>query len=46
MDGQERPLRQWPAYAEKAVIYQIFLRSFTLEGTLKAAEKCFPTWPI
>lgn len=42
MDGQERPLRQWPAYAEKAVIYQIFLRSFTLEGTLKAAEKMLP----
>lgn len=35
-------LRQWPAYAEKAVIYQIFLRSFTLEGTLKAAEKMLP----
>lgn len=35
-------LRQWPAYAEKAVIYQLFLRSFTLEGTLKAAEKLLP----
>lgn len=35
-------LRQWPAYAEKAVIYQIFLRSFTQEGTLKAAEKLLP----
>lgn len=42
MNGQKRELRQWPEFAEKAVIYQIFLRSFTLEGTLKAAEKMLP----
>ncbi len=42
METTLTPLRQWPDYAEKAVIYQIFLRSFTLEGTLKAAEKMLP----
>lgn len=42
MESARPALRQWPAYAEKAVIYQIFLRSFTLEGTLKAAEKMLP----
>ncbi len=36
------PLRPWPDYAEKGVIYQLFLRQFTLDGTLKAAEKMLP----
>lgn len=39
---KSRPLRPWPEFAEKGVIYQIFLRSFTLDGTLKAAEKMLP----
>ncbi len=36
------PLRPWPDFAEKGVIYQLFLRAFTLDGTLKAAEKMLP----
>jgi len=31
-----------PDYAKTATIYQIFLRSFTREGTLRAAEKMVP----
>ncbi len=31
-----------PAFFEKSVIYQISLRPFTLDGTLKSAEKLLP----
>ncbi len=31
-----------PEYLNEAVIYQIFLRAFTPEGTLKSAEKMLP----
>ncbi len=31
-----------PEYVEKAVIYQIFLRSFTLDGTIRAAAEMLP----
>ncbi len=31
-----------PAYLDSAVIYQLFLRAFTPQGTLKAAEKMLP----
>lgn len=31
-----------PAYLRDAVVYQINLRAFTLEGTLKAAERLLP----
>ena len=43
MEQMEKvPLRPWPDFAEKGVIYQLFLRAFTLDGTLKAAEKMLP----
>ena len=39
MENKERNL---PVNLEKCVIYQVFLRAFTLEGTLKAAERLLP----
>ncbi|MBN2712288.1 MAG: alpha-glucosidase C-terminal domain-containing protein [Planctomycetes bacterium] len=38
----EAEARKSPSWLEKSVIYQIFLRSFTTEGTIKAAEKKLP----
>ena len=34
--------RKIPAYEKRAVIYQLFMRMFTPEGTIKAAEKRLP----
>lgn len=39
MNQKKRPS---PEYFSKAVIYQLFLRAFTKEGTLKSAEKLLP----
>lgn len=40
----ERPFvaRPFPAWLKRSVMYQIFLRRFTAEGTLKAAEAKLP----
>lgn len=37
-----REKRTSPEYLKQAVIYQLFLRAFTKEGTLKSAEKLLP----
>jgi len=34
--------RNHPEYFKKSVMYQLFLRTFTQEGTLKSAEKLLP----
>lgn len=38
----ETTAKRAPAYLKDAVVYQINLRSFTLDGTLKAAERLLP----
>ena len=38
----EIPVKEAPAFLRQSVIYQINLRTFTPEGTLKAAEKRLP----
>ncbi len=38
----ELTAKQAPAYLKDSVVYQINLRSFTLDGTLKAAERLLP----
>lgn len=38
----ETTVKPAPAYLKDAVVYQINLRSFTLDGTLKAAERLLP----
>lgn len=38
----ELTVKPAPAYLKDAVVYQINLRSFTLDGTLKAAERLLP----
>ena len=38
----ELTVKRAPAYLKDAVVYQINLRSFTLDGTLKAAERLLP----
>lgn len=38
----KKKARKSPEFLKKAIIYQIFLRAFTSEGTLKSAEKRLP----
>ena len=38
----DRVARPCPEWLKRSVMYQIFLRAFTVEGTLKAAEKRLP----
>lgn len=41
--SNEIKAKKIPEYLNEAVIYQIFLRAFTPEGTLKSAKKCSRT---
>ncbi len=43
MTSESKPVaRKSPEWLKKSVIYQLFLRAFTPEGTLKAAERKLP----
>jgi len=41
-DGTVKKAKQIPAHFKKSVVYQMFLRPFTPDGTLRSAERLLP----